>query len=338
MSDIDVAVVIVSYQSAKLTVDCLKSIEAERATADMRIRVIVVDNASGDASVITKEVEANQWSTWVTSVQAPRNGGFAYANNLGLRRACDYGIPDYFHMLNPDTLVRKGAIGALARFLETNPAVGIAGSGFENLDGSKWPIAFRFPSIMSEVESGLQFGIMSRILQPWVVAMQMSSVAQPVDWVSGASMMVRRTVLDAIGGFDENYFLYFEETDFCWRARKAGFSTWYVPESLVMHIAGQSTSVTVRNAHPKRLPAYWFESRRRFFSVAYGTPYAMAADLAALVGHGLGSLKRFVLGRRDRAIPGFLADLMQHSLLWPRNRRLPQIRTIKWEQRLRHGQ
>ena len=114
----------------------------------------------------------------------------------------------------------------------------------------------------------------------------MSQVPQSIDWVPGASMMIRRTVVDSIGGFDENYFLYFEETDFCFRAKKAGFSTWYVPQSRVMHIAGQSTKLTERNAAPKRLPAYWFESRRRYFAAAHGIRYAMATDAVALLAHG----------------------------------------------------
>ena len=259
MSNIDVVVVVVSYRCADLTIDCLRSVEVERSTVDVRIRAIVVDNASGDASLISQAIEAHGWSSWTTLIIAPRNGGFAYGNNLAFQRAYEDHAPDYLLMLNPDTVVRKGAIGALVRFLEAHSSVGIAGSSFENLDGSEWPIAFRFPSILGELEHGLQFGLATRIFRPWVGAVQMSQVPQPIDWVPGASMMIRRTVVDSIGGFDENYFLYFEETDFCFRAKGAGFSTWYVPESRVMHIAGQSTKLTERNAAPIRLPAYWFE-------------------------------------------------------------------------------
>lgn len=321
MNEIDVAIAIVSYRSAELTIGCLRSIEAERSTPGLRIRAVVVDNASGDAPAIAEAIEANTWSSWVTLVRAPRNGGFAYGNNLAFRIAREEGPPNYFHLLNPDTLVRKGAIGALVRFLETHPSVGIAGSSFENLDGSDWPIAFRFPSILSEIESGLQISLASRLLQRWVVAVEMSSEPQPVDWVPGASMMIRPAVFDAIGGFDETYFLYFEETDFCLRAKNAGFPTWYVPESRVMHIVGQSTKVTERNVELKRLPSYWFESRRRYFEVSYGTTRAVAVDLVALLAHAVGHLKRIAQRRKDRAVPYFLRDLALHSALWPRNRK-----------------
>lgn len=321
MKEIDVAIAIVSYRSAALTIDCLRSIDAERSTPGICIRTIIVDNASGDAGAIAQAIEENAWSPWATVVRAPRNGGFAYGNNLALRHADAARRPDYVYLLNPDTLVRTGAIGILVRFLEAHPAVGITGSSFENLDGSDWPIAFRFPSILSEIEYGVQFWLVTRLLQPWVVAIGMSSVAQPVDWVAGASMMVRRAVFDVIGSFDESYFLYFEETDFCFRAKKAGISTWYVPESRVMHIAGQSTKVAERNVAPTRLPSYWFESRRRFFVASYGPLYAAAVDIVALCATAMGSLKRIAQRRADRGVPYYLVDLAHHSILWARNRK-----------------
>jgi GT2 family glycosyltransferase len=322
MKEIDVAVAIVSYKSAQLTIDCLGTIEAERFRGGISIRVVVVDNASGDAPAIAEAIEKNSWSSWVTLVRAPRNGGFAYGNNLAFQVAQEDRTPDYFHLLNPDTLVREGAIGALVRFLETHPEVGIVGSSFENLDGSDWPIAFRFPSILSEIESGLQLKLVSRILQRWAVAVQMSLVPQPIDWVPGASMMIRPLVFDAIGGFDETYFLYFEETDFCFRAKKAGYSTWYVPESRIMHIAGESTKVTGAHAASKRLPSYWFESRRRYFVASNGTARAIAVDIVAVLANVFGQLKRIAQRRTDRGVPHFLRDLAYHSVLWPRNRKV----------------
>ena len=114
-------------------------------------------------------------------------------------------------------------------------------------------------------------------------------------------MMIRHDVLAAIGGLDENYFLYFEETDFCRRARRAGFSTWYVPESRVMHIGGQSTQITSSAAAPGRLPSYWFESRRRYFAVTFGIRRAMAIDMVAILAHSLGWLKRVALLRTRTA-------------------------------------
>lgn len=317
---VDVAIAIVTWRSAALTIDCLASIEQELTTPGVNIRVVVVDNASGDAEAIAAAIDASGWWPWVRLVTAPRNGGFAYGNNLALQYALADGPVDYVHFLNPDTVVQKSAIGELVGFLEGHPDAGIAGSGLQNADGSDWPIAFRFPSILSELEGGLQFGPATRLLRRWVVANVMTPVAQPIDWVPGASMMVRRSVFDRIGGFDETYFLYYEETDFCLRANRAGFPTWYVPASRVMHIAGQSTNVTNRKPVPVRLPAYVFESRRRYFVANHGMARALLADLAALAAHALASVRRLVQGRRRQGVPYFLTDLLRHSVLWRANR------------------
>ena len=328
MSDIKVAIAIVTYRCADLTIDCLRSIEAERTTPGLQIRVIVVDNASGDAPSIAQAIEKNSWSSWVTLIEAPRNGGFSYGNNLAFQRAYDDEPPDYFHLLNPDTRILKGAIGALVRFLETHREVGIAASRLEDINDKDLAFAFRFPSIVSEFEHGLQFGLARRVLQPWVVAIESRLEPQQIDWASGASMMIRREVLHAIGGLDENYFLYFEDTDFCFRAKKAGFSTWSVPESRIMHISGQSTKLTGHQPVPKRIPTYWFESRRRYFVANHGLIYAIATDVVSLLANGLGFIKRLVQGRMGHGIPHLTRDLARHSLLRPKNCKLDPIKSF----------
>lgn len=328
MQDIDVAVVIVTYKCASLTIDCLRSIASDRSDPNVRIRVFVIDNASGDSAAIAQAIASNHWSSWVTLVTAPINGGFAYGNNLGIETAYADGTPSYFYLLNPDAQVRSSGIGSLVRFLEAHPTVGIAGSSFENLDGSDWPYAFRFPTLMSEVLQGIDVGVVSRLFQRWVVAREMTKMPQPTDWICGASMMIRPSVFASIGGMDENYFLYFEETDFCNRAKRAGFSTWYVPESRVMHILGQSTSVTDTRTGPKRLPAYWFESRRRYFVMTYGVGRAIAIDIAALIANSVGLIKR-IARRRNRPVPHYIRDLVRHSILWPKNRNMPAIRSFQ---------
>jgi GT2 family glycosyltransferase len=327
MRELDIAVVIVSYKCAALTIESLKSVNAERVATQTRIRAIVVDNASGDAKELAEAIESNDWSSWVTLVTAPRNGGFAYGNNLGIRRAYDTRPPTYVYLLNPDAQVRSGAIGSLARFLEAHPDVGIAGSSFETGDGSNWPFAFRFPGLMSELLQGMEIGPLMRLFDRWVVPRRMSRVAQPTDWICGASMMIRPSVLIRIGGMDENYFLYFEETDFCYRAKQAGFPTWYVPDSRVMHIMGQTTTVTDISVGPRRLPDYWFESRRRYFAVTYGIGRAIAIDVVTLIANSIGLIKRIAL-RRDR-VPHFVRDVIKHSVLWPRNRKFPDIRCFR---------
>jgi GT2 family glycosyltransferase len=323
---LDIAVVIVSYKTAPFTIEALRSLASERTTPGLRLRVVVVDNSAEDLPLIAQAVASNEWSAWITLVAAPRNGGYAYGNNLGIEHAYRAGSPDYVYLLNPDAQVRPGAIATLVRFLESRPDVGIAGSSFETRDGSDWPIAFRFPTLWSELDSGLAFGPVTRLLGRWVVARPMARTAQPTDWICGASMLIRPAVLAAVGGLDENYFLYFEETDFCYRARRAGFPTWYVPESRVMHIGGLSTNVSGPAAGSRRKPAYWFASRRRYFAVTFGVCHATLIDVVAVAASSLGFLKRLALGRRSTAVSHYTRDLVRHSLIWPRNRDFPPVR------------
>jgi N-acetylglucosaminyl-diphospho-decaprenol L-rhamnosyltransferase len=322
-----IAVIIVTYKCAKLTIDCLRSLSTERADPGLILRAIVVDNASGDLPELSQEVEAQDWSSWVTLVAAPTNGGFAYGNNIGIESAYAAATPDFVYLLNPDTQARPGAISSLVTFLQAHPEVGIAGGTFENPDGSDDPTAFRFPNLIGEVERELSFGLISRVLKPWMTARQMTGKSEPVDWICGASMMIRPSVFSAIGGLDENYFMYFEETDFCWRAKRAGFATWYVAESRVMHIGGKITSATDLSGRSKRLPPYWFESRRRYFLVTFGIARAMTIDLAAVAAHLLGSLKRTLQLRHHKAVPYYLRDLLRHSVLRRGNREIPGPRS-----------
>jgi len=322
---LDVAVAIVTYKSAALTVACLNSLCAEIKTCGLNVHVFVVDNDSGDLPVIRAACEAHDWSGWVTLILSPRNGGFAYGNNRAL--ACAYARYQsrFFFLLNPDTEVRRDALSTMVKFLEDNPHVGIAGCGIENPDGSNWPIAFRFPSSLSELSSGVEVGVLSSVLKGWEVARTMSNAPEPVDWICGAAMMIRPAVFETIGTLDENYFLYFEETDFCFRAKRAGFETWYVPQSRVMHVVGQSTKVTERNVLPRRLPTYWFESRRRFFIVSYGISTAILIDLVSITAHLIGTIKRALLGRLRTATPHLTRDLIENSPVWPRNRKVPSL-------------
>lgn len=320
---LQIAVVIVTYKSALLTIEALRSLLAEVTAPGLAIRAIVVDNNSGDGPIIDQAIQANDWSSWATLLISPHNGGFAYGNNRGIELAYRTGRPDYIFLMNPDAQVHPGAIGSLVRFMQSRPDVGIAGSSFENADGSDWPMAFRFPSLFGELNEGLALGVVTRLLDRWVVPRVMTKVTQPTDWICGAAMLIRAEVFAAIGGLDENYFLYFEETDFCRRANAAGFPTWYVPEGRVMHIAGQSTQVTGRILGPRRLPGYWFESRRRYFAVTFGIAHAIAIDLVAVLAFSLGTLKRLLLRKGQPGTPHYIRDLARYSILWPAHRQLP---------------
>src|SRR5205085_8082984 len=128
---------------------------------------------------------------------------------------------------------------------------------------------------------GSQLGIAARLFGLASMAHPAQDRSHPCDWVSGACFAVRKEVIDRVGPLDEGYFLYFEEVDYCLRARRAGWSCWYVADARVVHHEGSSTGITET---ARRRPAYWFESRRRYFTRAYGTLGLIAADLLWAIG------------------------------------------------------
>lgn len=300
-----VGIVIVNYRTGDLVVDCLRSLAGEVASGDS-FGVVVVDNASGDGSLETmrEAVVREGWDGWCEVVDAGRNGGFAFGNNVGIERVLSWDEPpDAVHLLNPDTYVRPGAVRALAAFLESNPAVGIVGSGLENEDGTPRRGAFRFPSALSEIEGQMQLGPVSMLLRRWIVAPPASEGAWRVGWTTGASMMVRREVLESVGVFDDGYFLYFEETDLCRRVSRAGWEIWQEPASRVVHLVGQSTGVNRKGEKPRPKPAYWYDSRRRYFERSSGGFGADVADACRCVAVLLSRVAGAVVGRGgDRSI------------------------------------
>lgn len=311
------AIVIVNYRTAPLVVDCLHSLAPEIA-ANPHTRVVIVDNASGDGSadIIASAIENAGWHGWARLIVSPVNGGFSAGSNLALRTILRADTPpDLVWLLNPDTRVRPGALAAITGFMAANPAVGITGTMIEQADGTPWPYAFRFPSIFGEVERGLRFGPVSRLLANHAVLHRMDDVPRRVGWVSGCSMVIRRTVFDRVGLFDEGYFLYYEETDFCRAAQRAGWACWYLPQARIMHIAGQSTGITGSEAGQRRLPRYWFESRRRYFTKNHGRAYAALADLAWVTAHLGWTLRRTLQRRPDPDPPFLLRDFLATSAL-----------------------
>ena len=277
-------VVIVNYRTGGLAVDCLRSLAP--MVGDLQGgRVVVVDNDSGDDSVevIRSAIVDGGWSSWAELHTLPRNGGFAYGNNAAIARvrALDPAFGAIL-LLNPDTVAAPGLFAHLAGWLKANPRVGIVGAAIENETGVAQCSAHRQPSPLTELDSAAQLGPLSRWLAgsaplPGVP----SSAAHECDWVSGACMAVRREVLDAIGPMDEGFFLYFEEVDFCLRARHAGWRCWFVPAARVRHFEGAATGIRVAR---RRRPGYWYGSRRRFFVKAYGTAGLLAADLMWALG------------------------------------------------------
>jgi len=310
-------VAIVNYRTPQLTINCLHSLVTE-VRALSGIQVVVVDNNSGDRSVeqIKSAIKTEGWSDWASVLASKHNGGFAFGNNLAIRSALNSAnSPPYFLLLNPDTVVRERSLSVLIDFMDNNPEVGIAGSRLEDPDGTPQCSAFRFHTWLSELDSALRLGIVSQLLAKWIIAPPVASVPCQTDWVAGASMIVRREVFETAGLMDEEYFLYYEEVDFCLQAHRSGWSCWYVPQSRVVHLVGQSSGVTNTKTPPKRLPSYWFDSRRRYFLKNHGWFYTALTDLVWLLSFALWRCRRVLQGKPDNDPPYLLSDFFGNSVL-----------------------
>lgn len=310
------AIVIVNYRTAQLTIDCLQSL-ADTTTAGDRPMTIVTDNLSGDDSVsrLQAAVSSHGWGDWVRIAPLGRNGGFAFGNNVGIQMALNGTTPpDYVLLLNPDTTVYEYALTELVRFMDAHPNCGIAGSRCENPDQTVRPSAFRFHTAAGELEREAGLGPVSRLLRRSAVAPPVRDEPHRTDWVSGAAMCVRRDVFDRIGLMDAAYFLYYEEADFILRAARANFECWYVPSSRIVHLCGQSSGVTGNKRHARRVPQYWFDSRRRYFVKNHGRLYGLLADLAFIAGATVNRLRRVLTFTPIVDAPRRYVDFVCHSV------------------------
>jgi N-acetylglucosaminyl-diphospho-decaprenol L-rhamnosyltransferase len=313
LNGVKLLVVIVNYRVAHLAIDCLHSVAAELGPVP-DTHVAVCENGTGDDSAqrIQQAIDENGWANWCTLTALNINLGFTGGNNAILRPAVhSANPPQYFLLLNADTIVRPNAFKALVDFMDQNPKVGIGGSRLEDPDGTPQRSAFRFQSPLGEFEGNLKLGLVSRLFKRWIVAPPVVDQTFETDWVSGASMIIRREVLEDIGLLDEGYYTYFDDIDFCFNARKKGWPTWYVPTSRVVHLVGQSTGVTSR---PKRFPPYLFEARRRYFLKNHGPLYAAMVDACMIIGLSLWRLRVLLTGKEDTTAPHLLGDSIQHSV------------------------
>jgi len=313
MNNPTVLTIILNYKTPDMTVQSLGA--ALIAMQGIDGEIIVVDNDSQDGSFesISAAVAEKLWdrNNRVRVIQSSYNGGFGAGNNVGIRAGLTSGKkPDYVYILNSDAFPAKGAISNLLGYLQANPQTGFAGSYIHGQDGTPHITAFRFPSIQSELEGAMRFGPISRMLRKHIVPLPMPTETTQVDWLAGASLMMRSTVLDEIGLFDETFFLYFEETDLCRRALNANWPTTYVHTSEVAHIGSVSTGMKTW----ARMPQYWFDSRWHYFTKNHGRSYAIAATLTHIFGGAFHRLRSLIQRKPRDGATHFLRDLTVHAL------------------------
>ena len=254
MADFELSVTICSWNTAEDLRECLLSLEAARDEASFE--VIVVDNNSEDGSpdMVAKEFPG------VTLVRSLQNLGFTGGHNLALegRRG------RHAFLLNSDATVHPGALKALLAYHAEHPECGMLGPKILNPDGSLQLSCRRFPNPVAALFRNTLIGRLfphNRFTREYLMADWDHDVPREVDWVSGAAFFVSGELIDSIGTFDPEYFMFCEDVDWCFRARKAGWKVVYVPAAVVTHAIGRSTDKA-----PNRMIGQFHRSMLRFYT------------------------------------------------------------------------
>ncbi len=264
----DLSIIIVSYNVQDYVRECLTSIFAQ--PPQLAFEVIVVDNVSRDRTV---EIVQEEFPG-VTLICNQENVGLAAATNQGV----EVSTGRYVLYLNPDTRLDPGTLEGLVRFAGTRPDAAAFTCRVRNPDGSLQHSCFRFPGLgqawygffpvvpMDSVQNGrYPEDYYERLFEP--------------EHVLGAFLMVRRATLERIGAWDPGFFMYFEETDFCYRLRRAGLKALYVPQFSFVHYGGRSTAQV-----SEKMSVAFYRSQARFYLKHYGIPKYLALKAVVLVG------------------------------------------------------
>lgn len=258
----DLSIIIVSWNVADLLRACLDSITASDAH-DFTYEVIVVDSASRDDTVSIVEHEYPH----VRLLAQTDNLGFVKCNNIGLKDATGH----HLMLLNPDTEVIGDALAQMVAYLNATPDVGIVGPHTLNTDGSTQSSRRRFPTrALAFLESTwLQPFAPQSMLDNFYVTAPPDDAVIDVDWVQGSALMARRAVYEQIGGLDTGYIMFYEELDWCKRAKDAGWRVVYLGTAQITHHGGKSTEQVAARKH-----VHFQESKLRYFSKFHGRGFA----------------------------------------------------------------
>ena len=281
-------VIIVNYKTPALCLDCLDSLWTG---GDDNAEILVVDNASGDDSVeiINRSIADNNRSN-TRAIPSEVNAGFSAGNNIGIKQS----TADFILLLNSDTIVRPGAIDILMQTLIDNPGMGMASPRLEWPNEQPQESCFRFHRPINELIRSACTGPITKLLKRYEVPVAVDEGISYPEWTSFACVMIRREVLDDIGLLDEEFFMYFEDVDFCQRARRAGWNIIHNPNARVVHLRGGSSPVKSQTAKKKRLPRYFYESRTRYYYKYFGRSGLLAANLFWHLGWLIGRLRKLL--------------------------------------------
>ncbi len=292
----DLSIVIVSWNTREMLRDCLASLSA--ATDGLSCEVLVVDNASADGSAAMVGAEFPA----VRLIETGANLGFSRGNNRALPLATGEAVL----LLNPDTICPPQSLTRLYRFMQSREQVAVVGprlvdgDSHPTISGGYFPrLRYHWLGFLDPKRILFRGGLANRT----VFVPTRQEVSREVEYVMGACFLMPRAALDTVGTLDERFFMYFEETDWCWRARQAGLAVWYCAETEITHLEGQAAE----KASVFSLRQFQ-HSYRLFVAKNYGPRQVAWFRLAQWCEYGAKSLlRRFARGPRNRALAAHLA-------------------------------
>jgi len=264
---IDLSICIVNWNAGQFLLDCLASIK--RDVSELKYEVIIADNASTDDSIM----QIRAIYPWAKLIMNEQNSGFAKGCNIAIA----YSSGRYILLLNPDTLIYSGALKKMVNFMDTNQQVGACGPCLIHPDSDKVDISARnFPKFLpllwnlSYLDRLLPH---SSVFGAYLMNYREKKEQCEVDWVSGACLMVRREAVEQIGGLDENFFMYCEDTDLCYVLKQAGWKIFYLPKVRVAHYKGKCSKLKMDNLPESQLSPWATRQYTRSILYFYNKHY-----------------------------------------------------------------
>ena len=290
----DVSVIIVNYNTCRMTADCIESVRQK--TSGISYEIILVDNGSTDGSKeFFEEFEGIKY------IYSDENLGFGRANNLGAKQASG----DYLFLLNSDTLLINNAIKILYDYINTHQSVGVVGGNLVGLDSTE-RISFErvFPGIYHTLNQYSK-GVLNRLRFGKDVHYNHLVKPLKVAYISGADLMIRKSLFENIGGFDPVFFMYYEETELCYRVQSNHCHVVSVPDAMIVHMEGGTVEKQTDLGLQKT--AMSFRSRELFIRLIHGEIYCYIDRLLmSLLLKLISIVKR---NRRDKEVYGIYTTI-----------------------------
>ena len=255
--NVHVSIVLVNYKTKELTINAIKSVIEK--TKDIEYEIFVVDNDSQDGSVESIEEKFPH----INIIKNPIIAGFGIANNIAIKEAKG----KYIFCLNTDTLLINNAIKIMYDYMEKNQNVAFCGGYLVDANMTPCPCGGNFPSLN---EIFWKFGLLNFFPKYYknytlTINSDEEEFTNKIEYISGADLFCRKEILDKIGLFDENIFMYFEETDLCYRAKKAGYEIRFIPQAKIQHLEGKScNNMLLKKQRCKKSEFYFFKKHHPY--------------------------------------------------------------------------